>query len=395
MLLRHRDFRLFWLGQTGSLIGTWMQSVALGWLALELTDSAFMVGFVSAAGSLPVLVLALYAGVVADRRDKLRLVRLTQALLLGQAALLWWFAFSGRATIGWLTALALLGGMIAAFDIPTRQALIVELVGAEELVDAIALNSSGFNLARIIGPSIAAIIIERWGVAWCFFANAASYVLVLVGLFLIRRPAHAGGGAASPVEGLREGVRFLLGTRAVALLMALIAVYSVFGIPYLVLMPVIARDTLRSGARGYGILLAAVGVGAIAGALALAAVAQRIRRGRVLALSTYAFSLLLLAFTLSRRLSLSAALLVAVGFTMLVNNALANGLLQTMAPDHLRGRVMSAYAFVFVGLGPVGALLAGGAAALIGAPWAIAAGAAVLLAATAWVFGTQPAMRRL
>lgn len=390
VLQEHRNFRLFWLGQTSSVIGTWMQTVAQGWLALELTNSAFMVGFVSAADSLPVLLLTLYAGVLADRHDKLRLVLLTQALFLVQAATLWWFDWSGRVTIVALTLLALLAGVVNAFDIPTRQSLIVELVGREDIVDAIALNSSGFNLARIVGPSIAAIVIDRAGLAWCFALNAASYLFVLAALARIRLPAHQPRvHTASPIEGMREGLRFMLRTRSLTLLMVMVAALSVFGIPFLVLMPVVARDVLHGGARAYGLLLAAVGVGAVLGAVVLATTGHTMRRGRWLAISALSFCVLLLAFSFARSLWLATLLLGGVGFAMIQTNALANGLLQTLAPDELRGRVMSAYAFVFVGLNPVGALLAGSLAEVAGAPAAIGAGAVVLLLVSAWVLGVR------
>ena len=373
-----------------------MQSVGRGWLALQMTNSPFMVGFVSAAGTLPVLLLTLYAGVVADRHDKLRVVRITQALLLVEAVLLWWFLWSGHMTVTWLVIISLLGGTFTAFDIPARQALMIELVGREDLVDAIALNSSGFNLARIIGPSVAALVIAKFGLAWCFALNALSYLLVLLSLFKIQLPVWVRETQmSSPFEGLLEGLRYMFRTREVALLMSLVAVYSIFGIPYLVLMPVIARDTLHSGADGYGLLLAAVGLGAVVGAVALAMAGRSLRRGRLLSLATISFSLCLVAFSISRSLWLSALLLVFVGLTMILNNALANGLLQTIAPDSLRGRVMSAYAFVFVGMGPIGALLSGTVADLIGAPAAIASGAIVLAIFAAWLFGRRKELRAL
>jgi MFS family permease len=373
-----------------------MQTVGQGWLALELSNSPFMVGFVAAAGSIPVLLLTLYAGVVADRHEKLRMVKITQALLLAQATALWWFVWTGHINMTGLTVLALAGGAIDAFDIPARQALMVELVGREDIVDAIALNSSGFNLARIIGPTIAAVVIAKLGLAWCFGLNAVSFLLVQIAMSMIRFPIWMRSArATSATGGLTEGLRYLLRTRTVTLLMAMAAVYAIFGIPYLVLMPVVARNTLRAGAQGYGLLLAAVGIGAVLGAVVLAMIGQSVARGRLLVVATVLFTCFLIAFSISRSLWLSAALLLVVGFSMIVNNALVNGLLQTMAPDELRGRVMSAYAFVYVGLGPVGSLLSGTLADFIGAPGAIAVGAGVMLLFALWVFGMRTELRRL
>lgn len=397
----HRNFRLFWLGQTGSVIGTWMESVARGWLALQLTNSAFMVGVVSAAGSLPVLLLTLYAGVVVDRHAKLRMVKLTQALLGVQAAILWWFDWSGHITVGWLVLLSLVAGSINAFDIPARQSLMIELVGREDVVDAIALNSSGFNVARVIGPALAAIVIDRLGLAWCFAINSVSFLLVLIGLSMIRlapRAARALAGAVAQggsMAGLVEGLQFMVRTRPVLLLMLLVAVYSVFGIPFLVLMPVFAQDVLHGGARTYGALLAAVGVGAVIGALSLAMIGHRARRGQWLAYASVSFCVFLFLFSFTRTLWLSVPLLGLVGFAMIQNNALANGLLQTLSPDHLRGRVMAAYAFVFVGMGPIGSLLGGAVAEVAGTPVAVAGGAVVLLLFAGWVLWIKREVKTL
>jgi predicted MFS family arabinose efflux permease len=390
VLIKHRNFRIFWFGQTGSLVGTWMQQVALGWVVLQISNSAFLVGVEAAAGSLPVLFFTLYAGVLADRRDKLTLVRITQSLLLCEATLLWWFNWTGHVTIAVLIGIALFGGTASAFDIPTRQSLMVELVGRDDVVDAIALNSSGFNLARIAGPSLAAIIIDRFGLAWCFAVNALSYLLVLASLFRIKlSPKTVVPTALSPTEGLMEGVRFMRSSREVTLLMSMVTVYSIFGIPYLVLMPVIARDTLHGTARTYGLLLASVGLGAVTGAFALAMVGRRVRRGKILAGAAFSFSALLVAFAFSRNIWLSTVILFFTGMTMILNNALANGLLQTITPDNLRGRVMSAYAFVFVGMAPVGSLLSGSVASALSAPAAIGIGGGVLLCFASWVFGTR------
>src|SRR5687768_4836836 len=393
---RHRNFRYFWIGQTISLIGSWMQQVGQGWLALELTNDAFLVGLVSAMGSLPVLAFSLYAGVLVDRTDKLRLVFIAQILFCLEAIALWWLTWTGDITFGWLLALATMQGLISAVEIPARQSLFVELVGRDDLLDAIALNSSGFNLARIIGPSIAALVIAQAGLAWCFGINALSYIAVLGGLFLIRLPpfkpvVHR----LTPLQGLMQGIRYMRSTPAISALMRLVAVYAILGVPYMVLMPVIARDVLGTGASGYGFLLTFVGIGALAGALTLAARARRIRRGRWLMISSYAFSVLLVIFSFVRSVPLASAVLLFTGLTMIVNSALANGILQTVVPDELRGRVMSAYVFVYVGLSPIGAFLAGAVARAVGANWAIGAGGAIMLAYTVWAFWRYPSVKAL
>jgi MFS family permease len=390
----HRNFRLFWTGQTISLIGTWMGQVGQGWLALELTNSAFFVGLVAGAGSFPVLLFSLYGGVVADRRSKLRIVIVCQALLLLEAALLWWFTWTGRMTTGWLLGLVTLGGVVAAFEIPARQALTVELVSREDLVDAIALNSGGFNLARIIGPSIAAIVLAQLGLAWCFGINALSYLAVLGSLALIRLPAWTPvQHLVSPFEQLKQGFDYIRSTRAVSGLMGVIAIYSIFGFQYLTMMPVVARDLLRTGASGYGALLTFVGIGALTGALLLAALGPRIRRGRLFSSTALAFALLTILFSFVRSFPLAAVVLLFLGLTMLINGALANGILQSVVPDELRGRVMATYVFVYVGFTPIGSFSAGAIARVVGVEWAIFSGGVVMLAYFTWAFWKYPEIR--
>lgn len=387
----HRNFRLFWTGQTVSLIGTWMQSVGVGWLALELTNSAFLVGVVAAAGSFPVLLLSLYGGVIADRRSKLRIVIICQALLLVEAAALWWFTWTGLIDVGWLLALTTIGGVISAFEIPARQAMIVELVAREDLVDAIALNSGGFNLARIVGPSIAAIILAKYGLAWCFGINALSYLAVLGSLARIKLPPWTPVQyLVSPAEQLKQGLRYIRGSRSVSGLMGVIAVYSIFGFQYLTMMPVIARDVLHTGASGYGLLLTFVGIGALTGALSLAGLGGRIRRGRLFNATAYAFAGLTILFSLMRTVHLAAFVLVFLGLTMLINGALANGILQSVVPDELRGRVMATYVFVYVGFTPIGSFIAGATARFVGVQWAIFTGGVVMLAYSMWAFWKYP-----
>src|ERR1035437_7586576 len=238
-LVRHRNFRLFWSGQTISLVGTWMQQVATGWLALELTNSAFMVGLVAAAGTLPILLFSLPSGVLADRSDKLRVVRIAQTLMLVEASVLWGFAWSGRITIDWLLALVLFGGVLSSVEIPARQSLIIDLVVKDDLLDAIALNSGGFNLARILGPTVAAVVIASLGLSWCFGFKALSYLAVLIGLAMIRLPARElrtpGIAHPSALESIHEALRYVRNDRIMWILMRIVAVFSVLSVPILTL----------------------------------------------------------------------------------------------------------------------------------------------------------------
>jgi MFS family permease len=394
-LQRHRNFRLFWFGQTLSLVGTWMQAMSEGWLALELSNSPFLVGLVASASSFPILLVSMHAGWFVDRSDKLRVVRIAQSLLGLQAALLWWFTWSGHITVGWLLIFALASGFIGAFEIPARQSLVIELVGREDLPGAIALNSSGFNLARIIGPSIGAIVIAQFGIAWCFGVNALSYLTVLAGLFLVRLPAWTPPERlVAPLDGIREGIRFVRGTPVVASLLLIVAVFSVLGVPYLTMMPVIARDKLGLGAGGYGALLACVGVGGLTGALGLAALGDRIQRGVVLSISSISYAALLVVFSLVRSPALAYPILFFVGFAMIATNAVANATLQHLVPNELRGRMMAAYSFINVGLSSVlGSLIAGSVAHVIGVSWAVGGGGAILLGFSYWVYRKRPELR--
>jgi MFS family permease len=392
VLQQHKNFRLFWFGQTLSLVGSWMQTMAQGWLALELSNSPLVVGVVAAASSLPIVLLSIAAGVVVDRSDKLRLVTIAQALLLVEAGALWWFTWSGRIAIAWLVTLAAIAGVVQAFEVPARQSLVIDLVGREQLRSAIALNSTGFNLGRIVGPSLAALVIERAGIAWCFGLNALSYVAVLIGLLLIRLPSRRRSLVPAPevtaLTGIRDGLRYIRETPSVDALIRLIAVYAVLGTPYLALMPVVAREMLGLGPGGYGILLACVGVGGLSGALWLAARSDLDRgRGPLLAQASFAFAALLIAFSFVRNVYAAFGFLLATGFAMIVTNAVANALLQHIVPDEMRGRIMAAYSFIVVGLSQtVGAFGAGAVASVAGVRWAIGGGAAAMLAYAIWAF---------
>jgi MFS family permease len=392
----HRNFRLFWIGQTVSLVGTWMQQVGQGWLALQLSNSAFIVGLVSAAGSLPILLLSLYAGVLVDRMDKLKIVTIAQVLLSTEAAVLWWAVWTGRITIPLLVILAAINGLISAVEIPARQSLIVELVGRDDIVDAVALNSGGFNLARIIGPSIAAAVIASAGLAWCFGINALSYIAVIGCLVAIKLPKFVPSETRNAaLQDFKEGIAYIRSRREVTTLIGIIAVYSVFGFQYLTLMPVIAREVLHTDASGYGLLVTFVGIGAVCGALTLAALSSRIRRGRLFTVSAFSFAILLFLFSFVNDRRIAAGILVFIGLTMLINGDLANGILQSVVPDELRGRVMATYVFVYVGFTPIGSLLAGAVAHATSVQWAIGTGAIIMLVYAALAFHRVPELRRV
>lgn len=396
VLITHANFRRFWVGQTLSLIGTWMQSMAQGWLALELSDSAFIVGLVAAAGSLPILLFSLHAGVLVDRSDKLRLVKIAQGLLLLEAVLLWYFTWSGHINIPVLLVLALAAGAIGSVEIPARQSLMIDLVGRDDLRDAIALNSSGFNLARIFGPAVGAAIIAKFGLAWCFGVNALSYLTVLIGLARITLPPRAPVlVTTSPLEGIREALAYVAGDRKVRGLVELVTVYSILGIPYLSLMPVMARDVLGLGAGGYGVMLSAVGIGGLAGALALAASAPR-SRGRLLSHMSFTYGALLVVLSFTRHVAAAYLLLLAIGCVMIVTNALANTLMQSIVPDAFRGRLMAIYSLIVIGLPQViGAFGAGAVARAVGVDAAIGGAALLMLVFGWWAFRRYPDVREL
>jgi len=393
--LAHRNFRLFFFGQGVSLIGTWMQSVAQGWLVLTLTNSPFFVGLVSALGSLGVLAFTLYAGIVADRTDKRRTVVITQSLSMVLAFALATLVLIHRVTVWHVMVMATLLGIVNAFDIPTRQSFIVEIVGKEDLLNAIALNSSMFNAARVVGPAIAGALIGIAGVGVCFLLNGLSYIAVIGGLLAMRLPPFApkppGGSAWG---GFREVLQFLRSERRVNTLVVLTSVFSIFGFPFLVMMPVFARDVLHVQAGGYGALTAAVGVGAMLGALAIALNSRRLTsRGWLMVTGGTAFGVLIGLFALSRSFALSLVLLALAGCAMIVNNALTNTMIQTIVPDHLRGRIMGFYSFVFVGLSPLGAFQAGAFAERFGAPWAVGVGGLVCAAVVAIAAWRVPELR--
>lgn len=384
--LRHRNFRLFLGGQFISLCGSWMQTVALGWLALVLSNSPLQVGLVTTFGALPVLLLTLYGGVIADRVNRRRALLFLQSLLLLEALALGLLTAFNLITMPLVYALAALGGLVSAFEIPIRQSWQVELVGKNDLMNAIALNSTAFNLSRVVGPAIAGTLIATLGSAVCFLLNAASFLAVLIGLLLITPDPALGGQAARRRAGLREGVAHVFGNPWPRALVTLTAVFSVFGASFLAIMPVYARDVVRAGAGGYGALMSAFGLGASAGALSVAGVGHRLRRGQTALAAGLGLGGGLVLLALMHNLALAFVLLLLCGLCMALNAIMTNTLLQTEAPDHLRGQVMGFYSFIVVGMAPFGSLQAGWIAEHAGTPEAVLVGGGVCLlaAAVAW-----------
>ncbi len=379
--LNHRNYRLFISGQLVSLIGTWMQSVAQAWLVYRLTGSPVLLGAVGFAGQIPVFLLAPAGGLFADRHDRRRILLVTQAVSMMLALGLGVLTLSGRIEVWHVATIAALLGVVNGFDIPTRQAFVTELVGRQDLVNAIALNSSMFNGARIIGPAVAGVVVAAVGEGWCFLANGASYLAVLAGLIAIRRPVpvrEAREGTA--FAEVAEGFRFAAGTAPVRALLLLLGLVSLTGMPYAVLMPVMAAGVLGAGAGGLGILMGASGAGALGGALLLARRGSVRGLGRWVALAATGFGVSLVLFALSRSFWLSVLLLLPVGFSMMIQMSSSNTLIQSMVPDRLRGRVMAVYSMMFMGMAPFGALLAGVLADRLGAPATIATGGIVSIA---------------
>jgi MFS family permease len=380
--LQHRDFRLFYTGFVVSLLGVWMQRVAQSWLVLELTDSAFWVGTVDALGSLPVLLFTLHAGVLADRVSRRTMVMATQTWAMAIALTLAVLVLTDLIQLWHLVVAVFLLGTAHAFDIPARHALMVDLVGKQDLTNAIALNASAFNATRIVGPSIAGALIATVGIGICFLLNGLSYLAVIGALAgLTLATSRRDSSAESVTARLRAGVRHVFEEPSTRIIILNIAALSVFGLPALVLLPVMARDVLGRGAPEYGWMMSAMGVGALAGALAVAVLGHRVRRGRLLGRGASLFGLTVIAFGLSRSFTVSLMLLVLLGGALIVTTALSNTLVQTLAPDALRARVVAFYAWAFIGLSPFGALQAGIVAEWIGAGNAIALGGTVTTAA--------------
>jgi MFS family permease len=377
--LRYRNYRLFLTGQIISTIGTWMQSVAMPWLALQLTHNGFLVGLVLATQFLPVLVGGQLAGEIADRYRKRNVLLVTQSSLMVPSFALFALTATGHAQYWMVIIAAFAAGTVNAFDVPARQSFIVEMVGKKDLMSAIALNSSAFNGAAVVGPAVAGILIAAVGVPLCFLVNSISYLATVVALLLMRDLPHIAPAQQDQpwLERLSQGARYARSEPVVGMLLVAVAVFSLFAMNRLTLLPLFADQVLGVGAQGFGFLMGSMGLGALAGALTLAFFPHFGGDPRRQLWMAAIWVGALLEFSISRLFWISLVALFVAGYCQISFIAAANNRIQSTTPDNLRGRVMALYAQALIGVGPIGSTLAGGIATLLGAPWAMAIGAVV------------------
>jgi MFS family permease len=395
--LRHRNYRLFFTGQSVSLVGTWMTRVATSWLIYRLTGSAWLLGVLGFAGQVPTFLLAPVAGVLVDRWDRHRVLVVTQVLAMIQSAMLALLALTGVITVTQVVILSVFQGLINAFDMPTRQALVIHMVDDRaDLPNAIALNSSMVNAARLIGPSVAGVLIAWVGEGVCFLVDAVSYLAVIASLLAMRLALPARPTRPHRVLGeLVEGFRYATGFVPILALLALLALVSLMGMPYAVLMPIIASKVLGGGAHTLGFLMAASGLGALLGALYLASRHTVLGLGRLIPAAVVALGVGLIGLSQSRLVGLSLALMPVIGAGMMIQMAASNTVIQTIVDEDKRGRVMSFYAMAFVGMTPFGSLVAGALAQRFGAPLALLIGGVICIAAALAFLAKLPALRHL
>ncbi len=392
--LRHRNYRIYFFCMLVSFTGTWMQAIAQGWLVYRLTESAWLLGVVGFVGQAPVFFFGPLGGVVADRHSRRRIIILTQILAMVQALLLAWLTLTERVTVSWVIALALALGIVTAFDMPARQSFMIEMVGKRDLMNAIALNSSMINGARIIGPAAAGLVVASVGEGLCFLLNGLSFIFVVAGMFALRIENPLERREGSALSHLKEGFLFIRQAKPVRAVLWLVALVSFFGLPYIVLMPIFADSILGGGPRALGVLMSAAGIGALGGALTLAARSESRGLGRVVASSIAIFSVMIVLFSFSRNLALSALLLIPAGFAVMLQLSASNTLLQMMVPDNLRGRMMSFYSMSLIGVTPFGNLMAGAIASRIGAAETLALGGLICFVGAIIFSRRLPGLRR-
>jgi MFS family permease len=394
--LRHRNFRLFFGGQSISVIGTWMTRVATSWLVYRLTGSALLLGTVSFAGQIPTFLLAPIAGVVVDRIDRRKVLVWTQALAMIQSLVLAALTLTNRITIGEVLALSAFQGLINAFDMPARQSFMVQMVEERaDLSNAIAINSSMVNMARLVGPSLAGLLIAVKSEGWCFLVDGISYIAVIISLLMMQVPRTEEQRArTSTVTQLKEGWAYVAGFVPIRSILLLFALLSLMGWPFMVLMPIFAAKILHGGPHTLGFLMGAVGIGSLASALSL--VMRRSVRGltRVIPVSAMIFGVGLIAFGFSQHLWLSMLMVLVTGFGMMQGLTASNTIIQTLVDENMRGRVMSYYTMAFVGMAPFGSLLAGAMADAIGAPRTVVISGVACILGGIWFTSQLQAIRK-
>jgi len=393
---RYRNYRLFFFGQVVSLIGTWINQTATSWLVYRLTGNAWYLGLVAFASQFPAFMLSSAAGIFVDRWNRHRILLATQSLSMLISFTLAWLTLTERVSIPVLLALSVLQGLVNAFDMPCRQAFVVSVIEDKaDLGNAIALNSSMFNGARLVGPSVAAALMAATSEGWCFFADGVSFLAVLVALLSMRLPPPVAAPArrASALEQFREGWSYAFGFPPIRAILALLAVSSLVGVPYQVLMPIVAGDVLHGGPRTFGLLMTGSGAGALIGAAWLASQPSVLGLARMIPIAAACFGVGLLGFAASRVVWLSLACMLFTGFGLMVQAACSNTVLQTIVPDDKRGRVMSFFLMSYLGAAPIGSLIAGALSGRIGAPWTLAIGGASCLGGAAWFAGGLPAFQ--
>ena len=395
--LAYRNYRLFFGGQSLSLIGTWMQQVAMSWLVYRMTNSAFLLGLVGFTGQIPTVIFGSFAGVYADRLNRRNLLIATQALSMLQAFGLAFLTLTGSIAIWHLIVLSIILGMVNAVDVPARQSFVVDMVeNKNDLGNAIALNSFMFNGARLVGPSIAGILIAYVGEGFCFLLNGISFFFIILALLAMRSSQKVRSQNSSAVfQELKDGFQYVAGFAPIRYIILLLGFVSFLNMPYVVLMPVFARDILQGSSHTLGFLMGATGIGALAGALYLASRKSVIGLGRLIVISTCIFGCGLIAFSFSRYLPLSLCLMLVTGFGMIVCMASCNTIVQTVVEEDKRGRVMSFYAMAFIGMAPFGSLIGGSIAHKIGAPLTLALCGVLSIAGAILFYRRLPEMRKL
>ena len=393
--LGQRNFRLFFIGQGLSMVGTWMQAVASGWLAYKLTNSAFMLGVVGFSSQAPIFLLGPFGGFLADTGNKRRILVITQALSMIEALTLAALVLSGNIQVWHIAVLGFALGCINAFDMPVRQSFVVDMVEKKDMLgNAIALNSLQFNLARLIGPSVAGILMVLFGEGVCFLINGISFIAVIWALTAMSVPAPAKRPVAYKVwDGIREGFHYVSGSLPMKHILILLSIVSITGASYVVLMPVFARDILGGGPQTLGFLMSSAGIGALGATVYLASRKTVRGLGKLIAVCASIFAFSLVAFSFSRSFTASMAVLAVTGFSVMAHMAASNTILQTIADDDKRGRVMSFYTIAFIGTAPIGSLLAGIMASRVGASGTLIVCGSVCLVASAIFASKLPAIR--